>query len=114
MIGALVMVQFVGVPFAFAFGLLADRIGTKRAIFVTLAVYTGISVYGFVLETATQFFVLAFLVGDGAGRGPGPRAVALRDPDPEAQGRRDVRLLRGLRPLRRSARLVRLRRRAGR
>jgi UMF1 family MFS transporter len=63
MIGALVMVQFVGVPFAFAFGLLADRIGTKHAIYLTLAVYSGISLYGFVLETATQFYVLAFFVG---------------------------------------------------
>ncbi|MGD8894992.1 MAG: MFS transporter [Acidobacteriota bacterium] len=63
MIGALVLVQFVGVPFAFAFGLLADRIGTKRAIYITLAVYSGISLYGFWLQTTTQFFVLAFCVG---------------------------------------------------
>jgi UMF1 family MFS transporter len=63
MIGALVMVQFVGVPFAFGFGLLADRIGTKRAIYITLAVYTAISAYGFVLRTAAQFWVLAFCVG---------------------------------------------------
>ena len=63
LIGALVMVQFVGVPCAFGFGLLADRIGAKRAVFVALAVYSGISVYAFVLQTATQFFVLAFFVG---------------------------------------------------
>jgi UMF1 family MFS transporter len=63
MIGALVMVQFVGIPFAFAFGLLADRIGTKNAIYITLAVYTGISFFGFVLQTETQFYVLAFIVG---------------------------------------------------
>jgi UMF1 family MFS transporter len=58
----LLMVQFVGIPFAFAFGLLADRIGTRPAIFVSLAVYAGIAVYGFALRTATQFFVLGFLV----------------------------------------------------
>jgi len=63
LIGALVMVQFVGVPFAFGFGLLADRIGAKRALYAALAVYCGISVYAFLLRTATQFFVLAFLVG---------------------------------------------------
>ncbi|MCC7010428.1 MAG: MFS transporter [Acidobacteria bacterium] len=63
LIGALVMVQFVGVPFAFGFGLLADRIGARRALFIALAVYGGISVYAFLLRTATQFFVLAFLVG---------------------------------------------------
>jgi len=63
LIAALVMVQFVGVPFAFAFGLLAGRIGAKRAVFVALAVYSGIAVYGFFLQAATQFFVLAFAVG---------------------------------------------------
>jgi len=63
MIGALVVVQFVGVPFAFAFGLLADRIGAKAAIFLALAVYSLISVYGFWLRTSTQFFVIAGLVG---------------------------------------------------
>jgi UMF1 family MFS transporter len=60
---ALVMVQFVGVPFAFAFGWLADRIGAKRAVLIALAMYGAISVYGFTLRTTTQFFVLAFLVG---------------------------------------------------
>jgi UMF1 family MFS transporter len=58
----LLMVQFVGIPFSFAFGWLADRIGTRRAIFVALAVYAGIALYAFLLHTATQFFVLGFLV----------------------------------------------------
>jgi UMF1 family MFS transporter len=59
---ALLMVQLVGVPFAFAFGLLAGRLGAKGAILAALAVYAGITVYGFALRTAAQFFVLAFLV----------------------------------------------------
>jgi UMF1 family MFS transporter len=63
MIAALVIVQFVGVPFSFAFGMLAGRIGAKRAIYVALAVYSVISVYGFWLRTSTQFFVIAGLVG---------------------------------------------------
>jgi MFS transporter, UMF1 family len=63
LLGALLLVQFVGIPFAFAFGMLADRIGAQRAVFVALAVYGVISVYGFFLRTSTQFFVLAFLVG---------------------------------------------------
>jgi UMF1 family MFS transporter len=58
----LLMVQFVGIPFAFAFGLLAGRIGTRRAIFVALAVYAGIALYAFLLRTATQFFLLGVLV----------------------------------------------------
>jgi UMF1 family MFS transporter len=56
-------VQFVGVPFSFLFGALAGRIGAKAGIFLALAVYTGISVLGYFMTTAWQFFVLAFLVG---------------------------------------------------
>ena len=61
-IAAFVLVQFVGVPFSFLFGGLAGRIGAKTAIFVALAVYTGISVLGYFMTSARQFFVLAFLV----------------------------------------------------
>ena len=34
MIGAVLLVQFVGIPFAFLFGMLAGRIGAKRSIFL--------------------------------------------------------------------------------
>jgi MFS transporter, UMF1 family len=62
-IAAFVIVQFVGVPCSFLFGALAHRIGAKRGIFLALAVYTGISVLGYFMTTAWQFFALAFLVG---------------------------------------------------
>ena len=39
-IAAFVMVQFLGIPFSFLFGALGARIGTKRALFIALAVYT--------------------------------------------------------------------------
>jgi UMF1 family MFS transporter len=73
MMATLVVVQLVGVPFAFLFGLLADRIGAKRAIFLALAVYAGISVYAFVLRSALQFLVLGILVGTVQG---GAQALA--------------------------------------
>ena len=63
MMATLVVVQIVGVPFAFLFGLLADRIGAKPAILMGLAVYGAISVYAFALRTATQFLVMGILVG---------------------------------------------------
>jgi UMF1 family MFS transporter len=63
LIGAIVLVQFVGIPFAFLFGQLATRIGSKSAIFVGLAAYVGITVVGYFMRTATHFFVLAALVG---------------------------------------------------
>jgi UMF1 family MFS transporter len=59
----LLVTQLVGVPFAFAFGLIADRIGAKRTILITLAVYSGISIYAFFLQTPLQFLVLGILVG---------------------------------------------------
>jgi len=61
-IAAFVLVQFVGVPFSFLFGAVAHRIGAKPAIFVALTVYVGISVLGYFMTEAWQFFVLAFLV----------------------------------------------------
>jgi UMF1 family MFS transporter len=63
LIAAILMVQFVGVPFAFAFGALSDRIGPKRSILLALAVYAFLTVYCFWLRTTFQFFVMAFLVG---------------------------------------------------
>lgn len=63
LIGAVLIVQFVGVPFAFLFGMLAGKLGTRRAIFVGLSVYLVISVLGYFMQTATHFFILAGLVG---------------------------------------------------
>jgi UMF1 family MFS transporter len=62
-IAAFVLVQFVGVPFAFLFGAFAGRIGAKAAVFVALSVYTGISVLGYFMTAAWHFFALAVLVG---------------------------------------------------
>jgi UMF1 family MFS transporter len=62
-IAAFVMVQFVGVPFSFLFGMLAGRIGAKPAVFLSVLVYTLISIVGYFLATVWQFFLLAFLVG---------------------------------------------------
>jgi UMF1 family MFS transporter len=59
----LLLVQVVGIPFSFLFGALADRIGAKPAIFVSLAVYLVISILGYRMTTARDFLVLALLVG---------------------------------------------------
>nr|WP_290666945.1 MFS transporter [Ardenticatena sp.] len=62
LIGALVLTQFAGIPFTFAFGWLASRLGTKRAIGLGLIVYTLISIGGFFMQTAWHFWVLALAV----------------------------------------------------
>jgi UMF1 family MFS transporter len=61
-IAAFVMVQFLGIPFAFLFGWLGTRIGTKRAIFIAIAVYALATVLGYFMTTVTHFFILAALV----------------------------------------------------
>jgi UMF1 family MFS transporter len=63
LIGAILVVQFVGIPCSFLFGTLAARIGAKRAIFLGLITYTAISILGYFMTSATHFFVLAALVG---------------------------------------------------
>jgi UMF1 family MFS transporter len=60
LIGALLVVQFVGIPFTFAFGMVAGRIGAKRGLYVALFVYTGISMLGYFMQEAWQFWMLAF------------------------------------------------------
>ncbi|MCK5329405.1 MAG: MFS transporter [Candidatus Latescibacteria bacterium] len=63
LIGALLMTQFVGIPFAFGFGRFAKSIGTKNCIYIGLFVYTIISIGGYFISTALDFWILAFLVG---------------------------------------------------
>jgi UMF1 family MFS transporter len=63
MITALLMTQFIGIPFAFAFGSVAGRIGAKTAIFCGLGIYTLISLLGYYMSTPLHFYALAFLVG---------------------------------------------------
>ena len=63
LITALLLVQFVGIPFAFMFGQVAGRVGAKRAIFVALFVYMGISVLGYFMTSTLHFYALALAVG---------------------------------------------------
>ena len=63
LIAAIMITQFVGIPFAFLFGSLAGKIGAKRAIFLGLVAYMVISMLGYRMQTARDFLVLALLVG---------------------------------------------------
>jgi MFS transporter, UMF1 family len=62
-IASIVLVQFVGIPFAFLFGMLADRIGAKPSIALGLLVYAGICVFGYYMTSERHFLILAILVG---------------------------------------------------
>lgn len=63
LIGALIVAQFVGIPFTFAFGALAARIGPKRGIYLGLIAYTFITGFAYFVTEAWQFWALAFAVG---------------------------------------------------
>lgn len=61
-ITAILLLQFVGIPFAFLFGALAPKLGTKRTILLGLGIYVVISVRGYFMETKMDFFVMCFLI----------------------------------------------------
>ena len=63
MIAALMITQFIGVPFGFLFGAFAGKIGAKRAVFVGLVVYSIITLLGYFMRTSAQFFALCVMVG---------------------------------------------------
>jgi UMF1 family MFS transporter len=63
LIQALLLVQFVAFPSAIAFGRLGDRIGTKRAIYLGLAVFVCVTVWAYTMQTERQFYWMAAIVG---------------------------------------------------
>ena len=67
LIGALLVVQFIGIPCTILFGLLARRVGTKRAIFLALGIYCLVSVGGYFMSKAWHFWALAALVATAQG-----------------------------------------------
>ncbi|WP_428384885.1 MFS transporter [Nevskia ramosa] len=63
LIKALLIVQFVSFPAAIGFGYLADRIGTKRAIYLGLSVYIAVTIWGYFMQTEAQFYQMAAAIG---------------------------------------------------
>lgn len=61
-IGTLLMVQFIAIPFAFLFGWLAGKLGTKQSIYLSLLIYTGIAIGGFFMQKEIHFWILGFAV----------------------------------------------------
>ena len=61
---ALLVTQFVAFPSAIIYGKLAGKFGTLRMIIVAVLAYCGIVLFAaFLLKTATEFWILAILVG---------------------------------------------------
>lgn len=62
LIGTLLMVQFLAAPFAFLFGWLSKKLGTKKSIYLSLTIYTLIAIAGYFLYHEWQFWVLGAAV----------------------------------------------------
>ena len=60
---ALLLTQFVGFPSAIGFGYLGGKIGAKRAIFIAIAVYLFVSIWGAFIQSKNEFYILAVIIG---------------------------------------------------
>jgi UMF1 family MFS transporter len=63
LIGALLLTQVVGIPFTLIFGKIAEKIGAKKGIYFALSIYLIITILGYNLDSALDFWILAGLVG---------------------------------------------------
>ena len=60
---AMLLVMFVSFPASIAYGHLADRIGTRKAIGSGLTALAGVSVWSYFMHTVDQFYCMAAVVG---------------------------------------------------
>ena len=67
LIKAVLLVQFVAVPFSVLFGKLAGMVGAQRAIRLSLAIYLVVCVLGFRMSTTWEYYLMAGLVGTAQG-----------------------------------------------
>jgi UMF1 family MFS transporter len=63
LIQAILMVQFIGFPAALLFGWIGQRISPIVGIFICIAVYACVTIYGTLLDTAKEFFIMAAATG---------------------------------------------------
>lgn len=63
LIQAILMVQFIGFPAALLFGWIGQRISPVVGIFICIAVYTAVTIYATMLNTSTEFFIMAAATG---------------------------------------------------
>jgi UMF1 family MFS transporter len=63
LIKALLITQFVGFPSAIAFGYLGGKIGARRGIFIAIAVYLIVCIWGTFIQNKNEFYMLAIIIG---------------------------------------------------
>jgi UMF1 family MFS transporter len=63
LIGALLLTQFVGFPASIWFGRIGEKFGARTGIFISIAVYIGICLWGYRLAHVWEFYALATAIG---------------------------------------------------
>jgi UMF1 family MFS transporter len=63
LIVALLIVQFVGFPAALAYGKLGQKWGVRKAIYLAIAIYMAVTVYGTMMTQKHEFYILAVVIG---------------------------------------------------
>jgi len=63
LIVALLIVQFVGFPAALAFGILGQRWGARKGIFLAIGCYILITLWGTTMRVRFEFYILAVAIG---------------------------------------------------
>ena len=63
LIVALLITQFVGFPSALVFGKLGQRWSVRKSIFIAIGIYIFITIWGTMMTTQQDFYILAIIVG---------------------------------------------------
>jgi UMF1 family MFS transporter len=61
--GAILVTNFIGFPAAIGFGLLGERVGARRGIYLALLIYIVATTAAVFMKTAADFYVLAITIG---------------------------------------------------
>jgi UMF1 family MFS transporter len=63
LIVSLLIVQFVGFPAALVFGKLGEKWGVRKSIYLAIAIYMGITIWGTMMTHKNEFYILAIAIG---------------------------------------------------
>lgn len=85
LVGVILMVQIVAAPGALGFGHAADRLGTKRSLFILLAIWIAMCIWAYVMKSKWEFWGLAAIVAVVMGGTQSVCRAAIAQLSPPAQ-----------------------------
>ncbi|MDR2660737.1 MAG: MFS transporter [Lactobacillaceae bacterium] len=63
----LLVVQIIAFPFSILYGIMANKVGTKKTLITGLLIYIFITIYSLLINDIMHFWILAILVGTSQG-----------------------------------------------